>query len=80
MNQQHDVNEFFLALSDTMERQMRNTPVSGTYNKLFEGELENVIECININYESTRKETFNCLTLTLGGNDQQKITIEDSLA
>ncbi len=49
---------------------MRNTPVSGTYNKLFEGELENVIECININYESTRKETFNCLTLTLGANDQ----------
>ena len=61
MNQQHDVNEFFLVLSDKLEKQMRNTPVSGTYSNLFEGEQENVISCLNVNYESTRKETFNCL-------------------
>jgi ubiquitin carboxyl-terminal hydrolase 7 len=61
MNQQHDVNEFFLVLSDTLEKQMRNTKVNGTYSKLFEGISENVIQCLNVDYESSRKETFNCL-------------------
>lgn len=65
MNQQHDVNEFFLVLSDKLERQMRNTAVSGTYSNLFEGELENVIKCLNVKFESSRKETFNCLQMSI---------------
>ena len=43
MNQQHDVNEFFLVLSDKLEKQMEGTEVSGTYANLFEGTFENVI-------------------------------------
>ena len=61
INQQHDVNEFFLILSDTLEKQMRNTRVNGTYSNLFEGVSESVIQCLNIEYESCRKDTFNCL-------------------
>lgn len=76
MNQQHDVNEFFLVLSDTLERQMQGTPVSGTYAALFEGVFENVIKCVNIEFESSRREKFNCLQLSIG-NDCN--TIEDSL-
>ena len=45
--------------------------------KLFEGDLENVIKCLNVNCESSRSETFNCLQLSIGGDDWQ--TIEDSL-
>ena len=40
---------------------MKGTSVSGTYNQLFEGVFENVIKCLNVDFESTRKETFNCL-------------------
>jgi ubiquitin carboxyl-terminal hydrolase 7 len=71
------VNEFFLVLSDTLEKQMEGTPVSGTYSSLFEGEFENVIKCLNVDYESSRQETFNCLQLSIGGDYCS--TIEDSL-
>lgn len=42
---------------------MKGTQVSGTYSQLFEGSLESVIQCLNVNYESSRRETFNCLQL-----------------
>ena len=72
---QHDVNEFNCILSDTLEAQMKGTHVSGTYSQLFEGLLENVIQCYNVNYESTRRETFNCLQL----NVKDHRTIEQSI-
>ncbi len=75
MNQQHDVNEFFLVLSDTLEKQMRGTPVNGTYSNLFEGVSESVIQCINLDYESSRKDTFNCLQLSMTDSN----TIEESI-
>ena len=54
---------------------MEDTEVQGTYKNLFEGKLENVIKCINIDFESTREEVFNTLQLTVQGNK----TIEDSI-
>lgn len=78
MNQQHDVNEFFLVLSDKLEKQMEGTEVSGTYANLFEGVFENVIQCIDVQFESSRKEKFNCIQLSLPDN-QETITIEESL-
>lgn len=75
MNQQHDVNEFFLVLSDTLEKQMRGTSVNGTYSNLFEGVSESVIQCINLNYESSRRDTFNCLQLSMTDSH----TIEESI-
>lgn len=53
---------------------MRNTPVNGTYSNLFEGVSENVIQCLNVEYESCRRETFNCLQLSMTDSD----TIEQS--
>ncbi len=76
MNQQHDVNEFFLILSDNLERQMEGTEVSGTYAQLFEGVFENVVKCSNIEYESSRREKFNCLQLSIGDGCK---TIEESM-
>jgi hypothetical protein len=70
------VNEFFLVLSDNLEKQMLGTPVSGTYANLFEGAFENVVKCMNINYESSPLEKFNCLQLSV--NDECE-SIEDSL-
>jgi ubiquitin carboxyl-terminal hydrolase 7 len=54
---------------------MKNTHVSGTYKELFEGEYENVIQCLNVNFESARKETFNCLQLSMSNCR----TIEESI-
>jgi hypothetical protein len=34
------------------------TVVEGTIQKLFEGHHMNYIECINVDYKSTRKESF----------------------
>jgi hypothetical protein len=55
---------------------MLGTPVSGTYANLFEGAFENVVKCMNINYESSPLEKFNCLQLSV--NDECE-SIEDSL-
>ena len=54
---------------------MKNTEVQGTYNNLFEGKLQNVIKCINVDYESLRDDVFNTLQLSVKGN----ASIEDSI-
>ena len=54
---------------------MENTPVRGTFNRLFEGERQNVIKCINQDYESNRDEKFNTIQLIVRGNQ----TIEESV-
>ena len=68
------MNEFNLALSDQLEKQMEGTEVQGTYNKLFEGKLEHVIQCLNVDYESTKGDVFNTIQLNVKDNE----SIEDS--
>ncbi len=46
---------------------MKDTPVEGTYRKLFEGTLQNVIQCENINFESLKDENFSTLNLMIKG-------------
>ena len=48
-------------LSDHLEDEMKETEVDGTMNKLFEGEIESVITCTNIQYESVQRELFTVL-------------------
>jgi ubiquitin carboxyl-terminal hydrolase 7 len=43
------------------------TVVEGTIQKLFEGHHMNYIECINVDYKSTRKESFYDLQLDVKG-------------
>ena len=54
---------------------MKGTNADNTYGKLFEGSIENVIECIHVEQESCREEVFNTLQLSLKGNQ----TIQDSI-
>jgi|TARA_B110000285_G_scaffold232091_1_gene302335 ubiquitin carboxyl-terminal hydrolase 7 len=61
--------------SDQLETQMKDTEVAGTYKNLFAGKLQNVIKCINVDFESTRDEVFNTLQLSVQGNP----SIEDSI-
>ena len=54
---------------------MENTQAQGIYKKLFEGKYQSVIKCMHVDFESTREEKFNTLSLTVKGNP----SIEDSV-
>jgi ubiquitin carboxyl-terminal hydrolase 7 len=41
------------------------TAVEGTIQQLFEGHHMNYIECINVDYKSTRKESFYGMQISL---------------
>jgi len=43
----------------------QGTAVEGTIQQLFEGHHMNYIECINVDYKSTRKESFYGMGLQL---------------
>lgn len=67
LNTQHDVQEFNCVLSDTLDRKMKGTEVEGTCARLFEGVMTNFIECLNVDYKSTREEKFIDLQLNVKG-------------
>ncbi|XP_039024215.1 ubiquitin carboxyl-terminal hydrolase 12-like [Hibiscus syriacus] len=64
---QHDIQELNRVLCEKLEDKMKGTVVEGTIQKLFEGHQMNYIECINVDYKSTRKESFYDLQLDVKG-------------
>ncbi|KAI3992837.1 hypothetical protein MKX01_029424 [Papaver californicum] len=64
---QHDVQELNRVLCEKLEDKMKGTAVEGTIQRLFEGHHMNYIECINVDYKSTRKESFYDLQLDVKG-------------
>ncbi|KAG8055246.1 hypothetical protein GUJ93_ZPchr0001g30571, partial [Zizania palustris] len=64
---QHDVQELNRVLCEKLEHKMKGTAVEGTIEKLFEGHHMNYIECINVDYKSSRKESFYDLALDVKG-------------
>ncbi|KAL2540983.1 Ubiquitin carboxyl-terminal hydrolase 12 [Abeliophyllum distichum] len=64
---QHDVQEFIRTLFEKLEEKMKGTLVEGTLQKLFEGHNMDFIECINVNYKSTRRGLFYDLQLDVKG-------------
>jgi len=64
---QHDVQEFLRVLLDKLESKMKGTCVEGTVPKLFEGKMVSFIKCKNIDYNSTRVETFYDIQLNIKG-------------
>ncbi|PWA82594.1 hypothetical protein CTI12_AA179330 [Artemisia annua] len=64
---QHDVQELNRVLCEKLEDKMKGTVVEGTIQHLFEGHDMNYIECINVDYKSTRKESFYDLQLDVKG-------------
>eukprot|EP00897_Mesotaenium_endlicherianum_P006819 jgi/Mesen1/6165/ME000317S05299 len=55
---QHDVQELNRVLCEKLEDKMKGTAVEGTIQRLFEGHVLNYIDCINVDYKSTRKESY----------------------
>eukprot|EP00884_Botryococcus_braunii_P009403 jgi/Botrbrau1/18464/Bobra.0072s0047.1 len=64
---QHDAQELNRVLCEKLEDKMKGTSVEGTINQLFEGHTHNFIECINVNYQSTRRESYMDLQLDVKG-------------
>ncbi|UKK01199.2 ubiquitinyl hydrolase 1 [Theileria orientalis] len=64
---QQDSHELLKLLLDKMEEQMKGTSVEGSVKNIFEGEMETYIECIDIDYKSCRKETFEDIQLDVQG-------------
>ncbi|XP_038987970.1 ubiquitin carboxyl-terminal hydrolase 12-like isoform X4 [Phoenix dactylifera] len=64
---QHDVQELNRVLCEKLEDKMKGTVVEGTIQQLFEGHHMNYIECINVDYKSSRKESFYDLQLDVKG-------------
>jgi len=64
---QHDVQELNRVLCEKLEEKMKGTRVENTIQHLFEGHVVNYIECINVDYKSTRKESFMDLQLDVKG-------------
>lgn len=64
---QHDVQEFLRVLLDKLEVKMKSTSIEGTIPKLFEGKMISYIKCKNIDYKSTRTETFYDIQLNIKG-------------
>ncbi|GAU36434.1 hypothetical protein TSUD_19700 [Trifolium subterraneum] len=64
---QHDVQELNRVLCEKLEDKMKGTVVEGTIQQLFEGHHMNYIECITVDYKSTRKESFYDLQLDVKG-------------
>ncbi|KAI3938560.1 hypothetical protein MKW98_016065 [Papaver atlanticum] len=64
---QRDVQELNRVLCEKLEDKMKGTLVEGTIQQLFEGHYMNYTECINVDYKSTRKESFYDLQLDVKG-------------
>ncbi|KAL0460854.1 UNVERIFIED_CONTAM: Ubiquitin carboxyl-terminal hydrolase 12 [Sesamum latifolium] len=64
---QHDVQELNRVLCEKLEEKMKRTVVEGAIQQLFEGHHINYIDCINVDYKSSRKESFYDLQLDVKG-------------
>ncbi|XP_076275615.1 ubiquitin-specific protease 7 isoform X2 [Rhynchophorus ferrugineus] len=77
---QHDVQEFLRVLLDKLESKMKGTCVEGTVPKLFEGKMLSYIRCKNVNYSSTRSETFYDIQLNIKGKKNIFESFKDYIA
>merc|ERR1719420_2379207 len=59
---------------------MKGSPMDGSIKKLIEGEMENYIECIDVEYKSKRNETFYDIQLNIKSESGRQLhDIQESL-
>jgi ubiquitin carboxyl-terminal hydrolase 7 len=52
------VQEFSCILLDSFEKKAKEANVENFVQKLFKGQMENYVKCINVDYKSSRLEDF----------------------
>ncbi|KAJ3321282.1 hypothetical protein HDV06_004507 [Boothiomyces sp. JEL0866] len=73
---QHDVQELNRVLQDNLENKMKGTPAEGAIRKLFTGKMKSYIQCIDVDFESSRVEEYYDIQLNVKGNKN----LEESFA
>lgn len=46
---------------------MKGTKVEGVINKLFEGHIQKIIECVNVDYKSSKRDSYMDIFLDVKG-------------
>ncbi len=64
---QQDVQELNRVLCDRIEEKMKDTPVAGTIKRLFAGKTLSFVNCVDVDYSSSREEEFYDLQLDVKG-------------
>ncbi|XP_050329287.1 ubiquitin carboxyl-terminal hydrolase 7 [Bactrocera neohumeralis] len=77
---QHDVQEFLRVLLDKLESKMKGTCLEGTIPGLFEGKMSSYIKCKNVDYNSTRYETFYDIQLNIKDKNNIYDSFKDYIA
>ena len=77
---QHDVQELARILCDKLEEKLKGTPGDRAIQNLFQGQVENYIECLDIAYKSTKRESFYDVPLNVRGFTGEPISsLEEAL-
>ncbi|KAL4109611.1 hypothetical protein PRIC1_001310 [Phytophthora ramorum] len=64
---QHDVQELYRILCDRLEEKMKHTRVDSAIPNLFEGKVRSFVQCVNVDSQSFRDESFYDLQLDVKG-------------
>ncbi|KAF6836255.1 Ubiquitin carboxyl-terminal hydrolase 21 [Colletotrichum plurivorum] len=75
--EQQDVQEFSRKLMERMEAKMKDTPAERVLSNMFSGKLKSYMNCINVDYESSRVEEFWDVQLNVSGNKNVLESFQD---
>ncbi|KAJ0400385.1 hypothetical protein ATCC90586_011510 [Pythium insidiosum] len=64
---QHDVQELYRILCDRLEEKMKHTAVDNTIKRLFEGKVRSFVQCVHVDFQSFRDESYYDLQLDVKG-------------
>ncbi|XP_065899368.1 ubiquitin carboxyl-terminal hydrolase 7-like isoform X2 [Dysidea avara] len=76
----HDVQELSRVLLDNLDDKMKGTAVEGTIPQLFEGKMESYVKCTNVDYVSSRIETYFDIQLNIKGKKNVYESFKDYVA
>ena len=62
---QHDIQEFSRVLLDNLETKLKGTDLEDSISKIFRGKTRSYVRCTNVDFESSRIETFYDLSMVV---------------
>ena len=77
---QHDVQEFLRALLDDLEGKMKKTPAEGSIERLFVSKVCQIVQCLNVEFESVRMDTLYDVQLPILGCKNLKESLDKYVA
>lgn len=78
--EQRDVQELCRKLMEALEEKMKGTEAEHSLEKLFVGKMRTYIDCINVNYTSSRVEDFWDIQLNVRGLKNLEESFKDYVA